>query len=107
MNLSCKRRARIKRYAAATAIGAAALAAPAAAGAATPEPASTNPPGLMVSFVPPAVGPISVDIGATILNGKVTSQPVHVVLQPPAIDTSTWKWPTDPKPADTESDSDS
>jgi hypothetical protein len=32
------------------------------------------------NFVPPSVGPISVDIGRTIINGQIISQGVHVLM---------------------------
>jgi hypothetical protein len=107
---------RLKRYALAAAIGAAALAAPAAAHAAPPAPTAapaptaspaTNVPGLVLSFTPPTVGPLSVDIGATIINGQIISEPVHVVVQPEQIDTGTWTWPSATRPADPDSSSDS
>jgi hypothetical protein len=99
---------RLKRYAAAVAIGAAALAAPAAANAATPAPPAApamNPPGFLFSFTPPSVGPLSVDIGATIINGQIISQPVHVLVQPTKLDTSTWTLPSESKPVPAEADS--
>jgi hypothetical protein len=47
------------------------------ASAATPAP-SLQPPAL--TFVPPKVGAISVDIAPTIINGKVTNPGLHVLM---------------------------
>ncbi|WP_028059814.1 hypothetical protein [Candidatus Solirubrobacter pratensis] len=77
------------------AAGLLALAAPAAASAATAPPPPNAAPVLM-SFTPPAVGPLSVDIGATIINGQVVSQPLHVLVPATKIETSTWTWPSSP-----------
>lgn len=68
---------RIPKSIIAATAGLAALTAPAAASAATPAPAATMPP-LAITFVPPRVGPLSVDIGVTVINGQVISPGVHV-----------------------------
>jgi hypothetical protein len=70
---------RIPKLAVAATAGLAALAAPAAASAAAPAPPVTMPP-LALTFVPPRVGPLSVDIGVTVINGKVISPGVHVLM---------------------------
>jgi hypothetical protein len=55
--------------------------APAASG----QPASVQTPASSwqmpaFNFVPPSVGPISVDIGRTIINGQIISQGLHVLM---------------------------
>jgi hypothetical protein len=82
---------RLKTYAAA-ATAALALAAPAAASAATtpPAPALTGP---AFTFVPPRVGPLSVDIGVTVINGKVTSPGVHVLMPGVTLPPIAWTLP--------------
>jgi hypothetical protein len=71
---------RIPKSVVAATAGLAALTAPAAASAATPAPPATMPP-LALTFVPPHVGVLSVDIGVTVINGKVISPGVHVATK--------------------------
>jgi hypothetical protein len=111
MNLS-------RKYAAAAAVASAALAIPAAAradvpasslppgattlpagattlpaGATTLPAGATTLPGVSLKFVPPSVGPITVDLGATIINGKVMAPPVHVGVPGVKLAPITWTWP--------------
>jgi hypothetical protein len=68
-------------WAAATAAGLLTLAAPAAVASAAPTAPATMPPATTapaLTFVPPRVGPISVDIAPTIINGKVIDPGLHV-----------------------------
>jgi hypothetical protein len=86
-----------KKFTAAATAGIVALAAPAAASAAT-TPVATSTPATTVSpilltFVPPKVGPISVDLGATIINGQMVSPGVHVLMPGVTIAPMTWTWP--------------
>jgi hypothetical protein len=66
-----------------------AIANPVTAHAATPPPATGLPAG--ITFVPPSVGPISVDLGATIINGKVIAPAVHVLTPGTSLPAFTWK----------------
>jgi hypothetical protein len=55
------------------------LAAPVAvAGADTAPAPSAPPPGPLLTFVPPTVGPLVVSIGPTFLQGRMVSQGVNV-----------------------------
>jgi hypothetical protein len=73
----------IKRVATTTAAaGVLAVALPVAGAAADTPPAATPPTVQMpaMNFVPPKVGQISVDIGPTIIGGKVMDPGMHVTL---------------------------
>jgi hypothetical protein len=55
--------------------------------------ATTPPPNPLLTFVPPSVGPIRVDIGAIIIGGKLVSPGLHVVMPGISIPTITWSLP--------------
>jgi hypothetical protein len=75
---------------AAAAAGLIAVAGPVAgARAATP---STTPSPLL-TFVPPSVGPIRVDIGAIIIGGKIISPGLHVVMPGITLPSIAWSLP--------------
>jgi hypothetical protein len=77
---------RLRTYsAAAAAAGLLAVATP-VAGASVPPPAFT--------FVPPRVGQLSVDIGPTIINGKVVDPGLHVVSPGVSLPPITWPPPS-------------
>jgi hypothetical protein len=70
-----------------------ALAIPVAgAGAATTPAASTpqSPQPPMLTFTPPKVGPLSVDIAPTIINGKVVDPGLHVLMPGTSLPTLNW-----------------
>ena len=84
---------RIRTYfaAAAATAGLLGVATPVAGAATTP--AASGSPGATNTFVPPSVGPISVDIGRTIINGQIIDPGLHVLMpgvSPPPI---TWTPP--------------
>ena len=71
----------LKRGTVVAAVAAVGALAPAAvAGAATTTSTLTPPPAL--TFVPPSVGQLVVDIGPVIINGKLINPGVHVVKPP-------------------------
>jgi hypothetical protein len=73
-----------------------AVAASTAASAAITPPATWTPPATVPSFltfVPPRVGAISVDLGATIIDGKVIAPPVHVLMPEVKMPAFTWARP--------------
>jgi hypothetical protein len=88
--------------AASVAAGLLAVAAPVAGAAAPAPPAASETPNLQLpasTFVPPKVGPISVDIAPIIINGQVVSPALHVLK--PAVSSApiTSKPPSTSKPA--------
>jgi hypothetical protein len=56
------------------------LAAAPAAQASDPAPTATVTSPSTLTFVPPSVGPLRVDIGPTIINGKVINAGLHVLM---------------------------
>jgi hypothetical protein len=75
----------LRTYAtAAAAAGLLAVAIPVAGASAADAPAVSGPlAGWQMpafNFVPPSVGPISVDIGRTIINGQIINQGLHVLM---------------------------
>ena len=90
---------RIRTYsAAAAATGLLAIATPVAGASAATTPAAAEPPSVQapaVTFVPPRVGPISVDIGKTIINGEVVDPGMHVLMpgvSVPPIESAPREW---------------
>jgi hypothetical protein len=65
----------------------------ASAGADTTQPAATTPPAL--TFVPPAVGPIRVDIAPIVINGQVVNSGLHVLMPGVTLPPIRWTiaWP--------------
>ena len=63
-----------------------------AAGAPPPSGPLTLPAGL--TFVPPSVGPLSVDIAPTIINGKVINPGLHVLMKGVTLPPISWTLPT-------------
>jgi hypothetical protein len=47
-----------------------------------------------MTFVPPRVGPLSVDIGVTVINGQVISPGVHVITPGATVPPFIWTTPT-------------
>jgi hypothetical protein len=94
---------RIRKYAAAVAAatGLLAIAIPAGASADTAPSAvlpSAQLPALSaqmpaLNFVPPRVGPISVDIAATIINGQVVDPGLHVLMPGVSLPPMSWTLP--------------
>jgi hypothetical protein len=66
-------------------VGVLSVCVPAASAGAQP---ATAPPANI--FVPPKVGPVTVDIGPTIIGGKVMDPGLHVILPPPKEDLRPW-----------------
>jgi hypothetical protein len=88
---------RIRTYsAAAAAAGLLTIATPVAgASAVTGPPASApaSPAPPAVTFVPPRVGQLSVDIGPTIINGKVIDPGLHVISPGVSLPPISWTLP--------------
>jgi hypothetical protein len=86
---------RLRKPSAAVAAGLVALGVPAAASASITPPAMWTPattvPSFLLTFTPPKVGPISVDLGATIVDGEVMAPPVDVLM--PGITVPPFTWP--------------
>jgi hypothetical protein len=79
--------------AAAAAVCLLAWAAPAAHASDPTTPATATPPPTL-TFVPPKVGPLRVDIGPTIINGKVINAGLHVLM--PGVSLPTFQWTLPP-----------
>jgi hypothetical protein len=87
---------RIRTYrAAAAAAGLLAVAPAAGASAATVPPGSALPSlqAPAFTFVPPKVGPISVDIAPTIINGKIIDPGRHILMPPVEVPPISWTPP--------------
>jgi hypothetical protein len=74
-----------------------AIANPVTADAATPPSTAGLPAG--ITFVTPSVGAISVDLGATIINGKVIAPAVHVLAPGASLPAFSWT-PSTSRPSD-------
>lgn len=61
--------------------------------AATTPPAAALPAGPLLTFVPPAVGPLTVSIGATIIGGKVISPALNVSTLGVSLPPISWALP--------------
>jgi hypothetical protein len=79
--------------AAAAAAGLLAIATPVAGASAPTSPAASgpaSPPPPTFTFVPPRVGPLSVDIAPTIINGQVTDPGLHVLMPGVSVPPISW-----------------
>jgi hypothetical protein len=88
---------RIRTYAAATAAGLLASAIPVAGASAVTSPTASGAPSLQppaFTFVPPRVGQLSVDIGPTIINGKVIDPGLHVLSPGVSVPPISWTLPS-------------
>jgi hypothetical protein len=66
--------------------------APAAHASDPATPATASPP-LALTFVPPKVGPLRVDIGPTVINGKIIDPGLHVHTAGVSLPTIHWTLP--------------
>jgi hypothetical protein len=75
-----------------------AMATPVAGASTSPTPMASLPPGLAMpalTFVPPRIGRLSVDIGPTIINGVVTDPGLHVLAPDVSLPlTTSWALPS-------------
>jgi hypothetical protein len=62
--------------------------------AASAHAATTPLPSTLLTFVPPSVGPLHVDIGPTIINGQVIDPGLHVVSPGITLPPITWTLPS-------------
>jgi hypothetical protein len=56
--------------------------------------APTTTPSPTLTFVPPSVGPLRVDIGPTIINGKVINAGLHVLMPGVSLPPIQWTLPS-------------
>jgi hypothetical protein len=90
------RTTRIRTYAAASAAAAlltAALPVASASASTAPVAAAPGTPPPAFTFVPPRVGPISVDIAATIINGQVVNPGLHILMPAVTLPPISWTPP--------------
>jgi hypothetical protein len=93
---------RLRTYSAvAAAAGLLAVATPVAGASAPTSPAASGPPSPpppALTFVPPKVGQLSVDIGPTIINGEVIDPGLHVVTPDVSLPPISWTLPSNGQP---------
>ena len=87
--------------AAAAAVSLLAVAAPVATASAATTPAAAAPAAITLPsgliFTPPKVGAITVDIGPTIIGGKVIDRGLHVLMPGASLPPLSWTVPAIPK----------
>ena len=86
-------RTRTTFAAAASVLSVLAVAAPVTSASADTTAAAVTPPSPLLTFVPPAVGPISVDIAPTIINGQVVDPGLHVHMPGISLPPISWTPP--------------